>query len=341
MELLWDSAVSQEERRNLINRLPLVSKTIALIFYQVSHREIIIPSRRISKLDRSHPLNTSCKSLHFHVDRDSDTDRATERAIRMEPLEMGLQWKALDYFNGKYFLSKGLFPNLTHIVINIHGHTLRYTPIRYPSTPHKLKRLTVTGLRWTISVRYRVTLARLWESLFEVEELIVEGRVMPIGKDAPWSLDVNQACNMIVSGCKGIRWNWFKKTQWRPSDERLHFYWDWENTHEDKQWPGRWLRYLERLLIQLLHPDFPRVERPIRRLKSFSHLQGIRSGLKITPIRRTKSYTELTTTGYPYRLRVWYPTAFPSFSRYTWNIRNSSMYATKLDEIWESGQEVI
>ncbi|GJJ11489.1 hypothetical protein Clacol_005722 [Clathrus columnatus] len=59
VSLLWSSAVSQEERRKLRNRLPFVCKAFAVVFYHISQQDVTIASPEfynyyiglISKLD--------------------------------------------------------------------------------------------------------------------------------------------------------------------------------------------------------------------------------------------------------------------------------------------------
>ncbi|GJJ11482.1 hypothetical protein Clacol_005715 [Clathrus columnatus] len=250
---------------------------------------------------------------------------------------MQLQQYGLEYFNnGREFILKGLFPNLTDIFVEIRCTTIqdpyhalfpysmsrtvqnlnihyicglgpfdlgppddirRYTPIRYPSTPHKLKRLIVSG------VKGRVDLARLWESLFEVEEFIVDGQVLPVGEDAPWGLDLNQALDILKLGCKGVGWNWYQLRPWHPSDE--HYCADWGEvviTGETVEQFG-----------------IDSADRLIRRPKSFSNLHDSLIGEKTTmrPLRRTKScMSALPLTDYPYGSCVWRPELLESYSEY-------------------------
>jgi len=86
---------------------------------------------------------------------------------------------------------------------------LRQTPIRYPSVPHHLKRLRIDGAR-------ALQVARLWESLFRVDELLFNGRYLTPGVWKPWGVDVNEAFTMIELGCRGIGWNWQYHTAARP-----------------------------------------------------------------------------------------------------------------------------
>ncbi|KIJ34917.1 hypothetical protein M422DRAFT_51689 [Sphaerobolus stellatus SS14] len=118
------------------------------------------------------------------------------------------------------------------------GHTqdlcflsfLRRTPIRYQSTPHHLKRLIVTpgSYQSPCSYRtpfsyiqvYRKKMTRLWESLFEVDEVILYNRSLPLHKDL-WSLDVNDVCNLMeeMPGFSGIGWMWMDGRPIEDSDE--------------------------------------------------------------------------------------------------------------------------
>jgi len=171
---------------------------------------------------------------------------------------------ALAYFiRGRQFFHEGIFPNLRTIYLMIkdwacysdpyqalfphfmprtvdtlhivtaytpysepHKHLgphfdilFRKTPIRYPSTPHPLKKLIVDGKGVSVT-----EYARLWESLFKVEELVVNGTSLPVGEDRPWGVDVVQVCDMLDWGCKGIGWNWRlerpqRPTYWQSDDE--------------------------------------------------------------------------------------------------------------------------
>ncbi|GJJ11508.1 hypothetical protein Clacol_005741 [Clathrus columnatus] len=258
ISLVWNSALTEADKIMLMTRLSLVSKHFAAVFDGVWQSDVKITSeefynyymRRINNLDRSHPMNTRCRTLRFDVDATGKEERAFPYAKL--PLFMQFQEDFLGYFNnGKEFHLKGLLPNLSTLFIRIHNSWIRdpyqalfphcmprtvqnihisytfskvvggdykrasiericrQTPIRYPSIPHKLRTLTVTGLRGKMNI------ARLWVDLFEVEEFIVDGQVLPVDEDKPWGLDMNQALNMLESGSKGVGWRWSRN---RPKD---------------------------------------------------------------------------------------------------------------------------
>ncbi|GJJ10591.1 hypothetical protein Clacol_004818 [Clathrus columnatus] len=241
---------------------------------------------------------------------------------------------SLAYFNnGKQFHLKALFPNLTDLFINIQNdwfkdpyralfphfmpktvknvhidytftepeenawplfYRSRVTPIRYPSTPHHLKRLSVSG------VFPRIGVARLWESLFKVEELIVDGMVLPVGEDAPWGLDMGQVCDMLQFGCKGIGWHWGKGRPFYPSD--MTFAEHYALGHMPDLPPPLTRSPVKHRRKVLLEPEDS--FRRIRRSKSFSYLRNSPKpdNQKMTrPVMiRRKTFVVLPMTDYPY-----------------------------------------
>ncbi|KIJ42010.1 hypothetical protein M422DRAFT_780191 [Sphaerobolus stellatus SS14] len=78
----------------------------------------------------------------------------------------------------------------------------RRTPIRYPSIPHPLRKLTICGLD------DRVDVARLWETLFDIEVLTVDGKDLPLGRDPAWKIEIAQACEMLERDYRGTGWYW-------------------------------------------------------------------------------------------------------------------------------------
>ncbi|GJJ11238.1 hypothetical protein Clacol_005470 [Clathrus columnatus] len=308
MSLVWKSAFTEADRITLMTHLPLVSKHFATVFDGVWQWDVEITSegfykyyiRRINNLDRPHPMNTRCRTLRFDVDATGKEEQAFPYAKL--PLFMQFQEDFLGYFNnGREFHSKGwirdpyqaLFPHcMPRTVQNVHiSYTFckvtrggykrasieriyRLTPIRYPSIPHKLKTLTVTGLRGKINI------ARLWESLFEVGEFIVDGQVLPAGKDKPWGLDMNQALNMLETGSRGVGWRWQKN---KPKDENETIMN--QDTVAQVDEPG-----------SQVSPTPPRLT---RRLTT-----GTVERTSLPRIKRSKTGSVLPVTDYPYGTRV-------------------------------------
>ncbi|GJJ08242.1 hypothetical protein Clacol_002451 [Clathrus columnatus] len=327
MTILWNSAITEADRLDLMNCLPLVCKAIAAAFIQVSHRVVRITFenfyenyiRRLSRLGRSDPMNTRCISLHLSVGSETKKDcdftylRMPTIAGSIRPFLCNL---STEYFeNGREFNLKELFPNLTDIFIDIRCVAVGdiYRALFPHLMPRSVQNLTINYIfelgpfnlgppgDWLL-----LALETGWiypgygESLFEVEELIVEGQVLPVGEDAPWGLDMNQALDMLEIGCKGVGWNWHKFKPWHPSDE--HFRADWGGVNA----PGETVEQF----------GIDSADRPIRRLKSLSNLHDplIEETTIIPPPRRTGScMSALPVTDYPYGLRVWRPEFLKSY----------------------------
>ncbi|GJJ14660.1 hypothetical protein Clacol_008926 [Clathrus columnatus] len=158
-------------------------------------------------------------------------------------------------------------------------------------------RLTVTGLF------HKIEIARVWESLFEVEELVVDGKVLPVGKDAPWALNMTQACEMLNLRCRGTGWNWMKRRPYHPTDLTIFEEYELGNLWPLARPPQPFKPPVKHAHRGLLDPEdsFKR----IRHSKSFSYMQDSSTrdieqmNCRIV-IKRTKTIAELPMIDFPY-----------------------------------------